>query len=125
MSARACDTRVLEERLQLGGEREAARRRVVVERLYPEPVAGEVQHMGARVDDREGEHAHEVGDARAAPLLVGAQHGLGVGVVRDESMPRPYQLGAQLGVVVELAVEHDAGPGAFGTDGLLAARRCR
>ena len=117
---RPFETRVLEEGLQLRGETEAAGRLVVIERLYPEPVPGEVHHMGAGIDDREGEHPHEVGHARAAPLLVGAQHGLGVGVVRDESMPRPFQLGTKLGVVVELPVEHDEGPGAFGTDRLLA-----
>ena len=54
-------------------------------------------------------------------MLVCAQHGLGVGVVRDESVPGAHQLRAQLGVVVELPVEHDAGARPRRAHRLLAA----
>ena len=116
----ARDARVLEEGLQLGGEAEPPRSGVVVEGLDPQPVAGEVQLMGAPVDDREGEHPRQVGDARSTPLLVGAQHGLGVRMVRHETTSRAGELPAQLGVVVQLPVEHDAGTGLLGADGLFS-----
>ena len=76
--------------------------------------------MGAPVDDRESEHPREVRDAQSAPLLVGAEHRLGVGVVRHETTSRAGELRAQFGVVVQLPVEHDAGTGLFGPDRLFA-----
>ncbi len=116
----AGDARVLEERLQLGCEAEPPRHGAVVERLDPQAIAGEVQLVGARVDDREGEHPCQAGDRRGSPLLIGAQHRLGVRMVRHESMPRAGKLCAQLGVVVQLPVEHDAGTGALRADGLFS-----
>ncbi len=61
--------RVLEERLQLGRERESVRPFDVVEGLDPEPVAREEQLAPLVVGDREREHAGEVVDDVTAPLF--------------------------------------------------------
>ncbi len=116
----ARDARVLEERFQLGGEAEPPGSRVVIEGLDPEPIAGEEQLVRAPVDDREGEHPRQVGDTGSAPLLVGAQHGLCVRMIGHEAVTGPDELPSQFGVVVELPVEHDAGPGALRADGLFS-----
>ena len=103
---------VLEQRLDLAGEQQAAglRRTRVVQRLDAEVVA--VQHElaaapilpgAAQVGDGEGPHAVEARGAGGAPLLVGVDDDLGV-AVRAEGVAGGLELGAQLAVVVDLAV---------------------
>ena len=71
---------MLEQRLDLGAEEEAAVGLRVVERLDPEPVAREEELALARVPDREGEHALQPLDAADSLLLVEMDDRLGVGV---------------------------------------------
>jgi len=54
----------------------------------------------------EGEHAPQAGDRPLAVLLVGVQDRLGVRV-GGEGVAARHELGAQLAVVVDLAVEDD------------------
>ena len=57
----------------------------------------------AAVPERERPHAVEALDAVVAPLLVGGEHDLGVGL-RPEAVAVRLELSAQLDVVVDLAV---------------------
>ena len=97
-----------QQRLRRGGEAETARRFVVVQRLDAQTVAREEQRVA--VPDREGEHAVQALDTGFAPFKVRPQNDLGV-AVGAEGMAERDQLGAQLGVVVDRAVEHQRGAG--------------
>jgi hypothetical protein len=68
-------------------------KRIDVERLDAQPVAGEHQPAGAVLDDGEGEHAEEVVDAVGAPLGVGLEHDLGVRR-GEEAVAGPVEFGA-------------------------------
>src|SRR5689334_2420748 len=92
------------EGLDFGGEREYARGLKVVERLDTDPVPGQEESAARLVPDREGEHSAKPLDTTLAPLLVGVDDCLGVGM-RLEAVPLPFQLVPQVGEVVYLAVE--------------------
>ena len=93
-------------RAQLGAEDD----RAVVDAVVDELDAGRIarQHEAARafVPDRQAEHAVQVVEHRAAPLLVAVDDDLGVGA-RAELVAQPFEFAPQLGEVVDLAVEHD------------------
>jgi hypothetical protein len=76
----------------------------VVERLLAEAVAREVQFAAPRVPDRVVEHPVEPLDAPRPLLLVEVDDRLGVGV-RAVDVALGLELGAQVGVVVDLAAE--------------------
>ena len=90
----------LEQRLELGGEGQPAANGAVVERLDPEPVAGEEQPAAAAIPECEREHAGERADAGVAVSLQEVEHDLRVGG-RDEGT---VERATQLEVVVDLAV---------------------
>ena len=95
------------ELFDLGGEREEpGGREPVIERLDPEPVACGEDHPGLAVVDHEREHAIEPVHAVAPPLGVGVEEDLGVrtGV---KYVTGGLELGAELAVVVDLAVVDD------------------
>jgi len=98
--------RMLEERRQRRGEREARAVDVIVERLLAEAIAREEEPAQARVPQREGEHTVELAHAVGAPLPVRVQDALGVGA-RGEAMPERLEARAQIREVVHLAVEDD------------------
>ena len=77
-----------------------------VERLDAQAIAREQQPPARRVPDREREHAAQVLDAGVAPLLVGVDDRLGVGA-RAVAVAGGFELGPDVGVVVDLAVEDD------------------
>ena len=109
------------QRLELGGEGELARDVAVVQRLDPEAVAREHEPPARAVPHRDGEHpAQALGEARAV-LLVEVDEHLGVGVRRAEHVARALELGAQLGVVVDLAVLDDDDAPVLARDRLVAA----
>ena len=103
--------RMFEKRRQLGGEHEQTprRRMVIIKRLFAEPVAAAEKFPAPPVVDDERPHAVQAVDHFLAPLGIRLEQHLGVGVVRPEGAPRLLQFRAQLGEVVDLAVEHDAG----------------
>jgi hypothetical protein len=119
----ARDGRVLEQRLDLGAEDHALARQLgVVERLDAEAVAREQQTAGLRVPDREGEHPPEPIHAALAPLLVAMDDDLGVGA-RAEAMAVRDEFGADLGEVVDLAVEDDLDRAVLVAERLVAGRQ--
>ncbi len=75
-----------------------------VERLDAETVADEEQALTFRVPDGEREHAAEIVHAVVAPLFVGVDDRLGVGM-RTVAMAARFEIAANAGVVVDFAVE--------------------
>ena len=98
---------VLEQRLELGGEHEPARRVDVVQRLLAEAIARQQQTPAPRVPEREREHAVEALDAIAAraPRRGGRSPRCRVWCGSDG--PSRSSGAAQLAEVVDLAVEDD------------------
>ena len=98
-----------EQRRQGGGEAEPARDRRVVKRLDAQAVAAEQHAPAVALPDREREHAVEAADEVLAPGVIGLEQHLGV-AVGVEAVALGLELAAQLGVVVDRAVENDAQP---------------
>src|SRR5947207_4739311 len=80
----------------------------IIQRFLAEPVARQKQTGAAPVIDREGEHAVEAQRQILAPLLPAMDEDFGIGMMRGKPMAAAHQLPTQFGVIVELAVEHDA-----------------
>ncbi len=116
----AREARLLEQRLELGGEGERALAQAVVERLDPEAVAGEQQALLALVPDRHREHAAQPLGEALAVLLVEVDEHLGVGG-GAEAVAAALELTAQLAVVVDLAVLDDDDAAVLVGDRLIAA----
>ena len=116
-----CRAGELAQALGLGAERHAVRRRGGVERLDAEPVAGAEGPLPSGVPDDEGEHAaqplHPVGPV----VVVAGDDGLAVALGVEDGAVGGGQLGAQLEVVVDLAVEDH--PVAVGVLGRAPAQR--
>ena len=102
-----------QQRLHLRGEVQHVVDVRVVERLDAETVAREEQLAAALVPDSVGEHAAQPVEELDAPSPVGGEDDLGV-AVGGEALPA--ELGAQLEIVVGLAVVGDdvAGPSLIG-----------
>ena len=92
-----------EERLEFGGEGEGAGVIAVMQRLDAETVARQEQPPVAGIPDGEGPHAIEAQLALRAPLRIGGEDDLAVGV-GDKTVAEAAQLLAQLEIVVDLAV---------------------
>ena len=107
------------QRFDLGGEDERPRGRGIIERLDPEAVAGAEQPAPRTVPHGEREHAVEPRETVLTPPPVGLQQHLGVGA-RGEAVPQRLELGAQLLMVVDLAVEYDPDVGVAHREGLQA-----
>ena len=108
-----------EERLGLRREEEQPAAVPVVERLFPQPIAGEKQPALGVVPDGEGKHARQTLDARFAVRGVRVEDHLGV-APRPEPTTAGLQLGAQLAEVVDLTVEDDPVTSRRVAHGLLA-----
>ncbi len=94
-----------EQRLDLGAEDDASRRRRVVERLHPDAIARQHDSAPAPVEHGDPEHAAQRLDERVAPLFVEVNDHLGVAGAL-EPVTAGEQLGAELAMVVDLAVRH-------------------
>src|SRR5205823_5297636 len=94
------------ERLDLRGEAETPAVIGGVERLYAVRVAGEKKRALAFVPDREGEHPAQALEHRAPVAGVEMQKRFRIGR-RAEARALGLELGAQLRIIVNLAVEHD------------------
>jgi hypothetical protein len=91
---------------QLGTEGEPRVLRPVVERLDPDPVAGDEEPLPVGVPDGEREHAAEPVDHLLPVVLVQVDEGFGV-AARAKPVAPALQLRAERVVVVDLAVEDD------------------
>jgi hypothetical protein len=98
--------RIAEQGLDLRGEAEAAAGQRVVERLEPQPVAGQHEAAAAGVPDRVGEHAREEADGVGPVLLVGVDDHLRVGPAAKAVTAR-FESVTDVEVVVDLAVVGD------------------
>jgi len=78
----------------------------VVQGAHPHPIPGQDQALGPGVPQREGPLPVEAVERVLAPLLPGMDDDLGV-AAGAEGVAGGHQLGAQLDVVEDLAVEDD------------------
>jgi len=92
-----------EERLDLRAEEEAVRKRRDVERLDPQPIAGQDEPAPAGIPQRDGEHAVERAHELEALLLVEMNDDFRV-AARVEAMTPGFEAALQLREVVDLAV---------------------
>ena len=102
----ARDARMLEHRLQLGGEDEAVGEHRIVERLDAQPIPRQHQRARGVVPDGEPEHPLEVVERVGAARLPRVHDRLGVRA-RAEHVTGRRQPPRQLAVVVDFAVERD------------------
>src|SRR5437763_12819837 len=93
---------------KLAGEGKQPALGSVVQRLLAKPVAGQEQAAAAAVVDRESEHAVEFERQFLAPFLPAMDQDLGIGMMRGEFVSAAHELPAELRMIVEFAVEHDA-----------------
>jgi len=98
--------RVGEERLRLGGERDAVTVFEIAERLLSKPVSSEEQAPVVSIPNRKGEHAPEAFETLWAELSIREQENLGVGL-RLEGVAAPLELRPELLEVVDFAVVRD------------------
>jgi len=91
-----------EDRLRLGAEQHPVLAHRVVQRLHPQPVAGEEQLLPPPVPDAEREHAVETLGKLVAPLQVSAQHDFRV-AAGLEVVTELLQLVAQLDEIIHLS----------------------
>ena len=97
---------MLQQRRQRGGKDQPLAVVKIEQRLLAEAIAGQQQAALLGVPERKGEHAVELADAVVAPLAIGPQDRLGVGV-GGEPVPKRLQPRAQRGKIVDLTVEDD------------------
>ncbi len=115
------ESRVWEERLHLGCEEKGAGRSRIVEGLDPEAVAGEQQSLSLCIPQCESEHPLEQVYGRVAVFLVQVHQDFRV-ATGGKAMSLRLEAGAQLAVIVDLAIEHDDDGAVLVGDRLMAAR---
>ena len=109
-----------EDRLEFRGEQQFLGVAVDVEWFDAEPVAGQQQPAARAVPDREGEHAAQPLDQPLPFVLVKVDDHFGV-ALSAETMAAGLQPGAELLIVVDLAVKDDLDGAVFVADRLVAA----
>lgn len=116
--------RVLQQGLDFRGEIDAAIVNAVIERLDAHTVANQPQFSLPIVPKGNGEHATKLVEAFDSPFFKGVQNDLGVRVIGlPDVTAYGFQLFANFGVVVDLAVEHDLQPAVFVAHGLSSRIR--
>ena len=88
-------------------------------RLNAHAVASQHQALARCRPQRDGEHPPQPRETLRVPFEERLQHRFRVRA-GAKLMAAPFQLRAQLGVIVYLAVEHDHRIAALGNDGLVA-----
>ena len=91
-----------------------------IERFDAHAIAGEHQAARGFCPQSDREHAAQAGETLRVPFEKRVQHGFGVGM-RNETMTKRFQLGAQFQVIVNFAVEDDHGIAILREDWLVAA----
>jgi len=89
-----------------------------VERLDAQAVAGEDEAFSRFAPERDGEHAAEAGETCGVPFKEGVENGFGV-AAGMEAMAVLFELAADFQMIVDFAVEDDAGVAVVGNDGLI------
>src|SRR5262249_16769726 len=117
---RARTAGMLEQRFDLGGEREVASAARVVEGLHAGAVAGQDQAAPADIEDGDREHAVQILEDALAFLLVEMSDDLAVAVAL-EGMAARHQAVGELAIVVDLAVEDHPYRAVFVRDRLVSA----
>src|SRR6185369_1226858 len=92
--------------LQLRSEGDALAVSVEEQRLFAAAVTRKKDRLADRVPKRESEHSAKAPDAGRPPRLISGQEHLGVGASL-EALAERLQFGAQLQIVVNLAVVGD------------------
>ena len=112
---------VLQDRLDLRSEHDAAAMTSVEQRLDPEVIARQHEpwRRFALVEDRERPHPVEAAEAIRPPFRVGVEHHLGV-AGRVKRVAACFQLCAQFAKVVDLAVVDHLQPAGFHGHRLVA-----
>ena len=77
------------------------------ERLLPETVTRQKENSPPLVVNGEGKHAVQAFQHALAPLPVALEQDLRVGMVGLKAVPPGLQFRAEIGVIVDLAVEYD------------------
>src|ERR1700722_1704847 len=109
-------------RLDLRPEQQPVARQRVVQRLFSEAIASQQQLAAALVIQRESKHSAELFDTVRAELLIEMNDHFGV-AVRSEAMTAFFQFDAQLGKVVDLAIEDNPDSFVFIEYRLMPARQ--
>ncbi len=95
-----------DQRMQLGGERQtAAGRASIKKRLLAGTIACEEQALGARIPQREGEHARQLCDGVGAVVLIEVENYLAV-AVGPHRVALANEVFPEVGKIVYLAVDH-------------------
>src|ERR1700722_10017258 len=113
------DSGVRENRFNFRAEDQTFGAELIVERLDAQTIAREEDSLAASVPDGEGEHAAQVLNAVVAVFFVKMDDGFGV-ATGAVNMSARFELRAQVGVVVDFAVEDDPDGSVFVTQRLLA-----
>src|SRR5258705_8054283 len=79
----------------------------VIKRLHTHPVPREPNLSFFLVPDRESKHTAKARENSLAPLLVPLENYFGVGMVGFELKAQLFEFGADLGVIVNLAVKNN------------------
>src|SRR5690349_16001762 len=107
-----------QQRLDLRAENELAGDLRVMQRFDADRIAPEQQALSSTVPDRKGEDAIEVLRKGLALLFVEVDEDFGIGLCA-EYVAAPFEIGTQLGGVVDLAVVDDPDRLIFIGDGLI------
>ena len=92
-----------QQRRQAGGKPQPLGALAVIERLDPKPIASQHHPPGVTLMNGKGEHAVEPLDTVRPPGVIGLENHLGVAGA-EELIALSFQLGPQLGIVVDRAV---------------------
>ena len=118
---RARAGRMAPDRGELGREQEGAVAQRPEERLLAEAVAAAEEQARGPVVERERPHPVQAVGEGPAPGAIAVQQHLGVGVIAVEAAAERREFGAQLDVVVDLAVEDHADLSVVGPHRLMTA----
>ncbi len=112
-----------QQRLQLGAkDKGAIRQQRVIQRLDGKPVARQKKRFAVAIPEGKGEHATKALNAIFAPGFPGVHDDFGI-AAGMKNVAKRLQLGDQLLVIVDFAVEHHANALILVVQRLLAGRQ--
>lgn len=114
--------RMLQQGGQFGRKGDTPAEASVIKRLFPEPVTREKQPASRAIEYAKREHPVEAIAQLDAPFLVAMDQHFGIGMAGSEAVPPLLENRAELGVIVDFAVEDDRDRTVLIVHRLLAAR---